>query len=151
MPHFCSDKWNFPCGTVFQVTKTAQAIPTGTVSSTTIPGTTYTAQRRGLYRVDVYYVFTTAPTSGTFTPQIVSQDDTHTVTNTMGLAGASNPTTNSFLSSSPSSTTVGNHGSASKSAYVVLKNGGTLNLAYTTTSITGSQGLFTVYMHVTAI
>lgn len=150
MPHFGSDKWNFPCGTVFQTTKTAQAIPTGTVSSTTIPGTTYTAVRRGLYRVDVYYVFTTAPTSGTFTPQIVSQDDTHTVTSTMGLAGVT-PTTNGFMSSSPGSTTAGNHVSASKAAYVVLKSGGTVNLAYTTTSIVGSQGLFTVYMHVTAV
>lgn len=148
MAHFGSNNWNNPCGTVFQANLTGQSIPSGTVSSTTISGTTYTAERRGLYRVMVNMIVTTG-TTGTFTPQIVSQDEGQTLTSTLGGAGAT-PATNTLYNTTATSSSVSNHNSLSKSAYVVLKQGGTLNLAYTTTG-TGSGGVYNVYMTVHAV
>ena len=148
MPHYGSYDWNNPCGTVFESVQTGLALPSGTNSSTTITGTTFTAPRRGLYRVLVNIVFTTG-TTGTFTPQIVSQDDTHTVTTTMGLAGTT-PSANALFSSTVPSTSAGNHLSASKAAYVLCRNGGTINLAFTTTTA-GSGGIYNVYMSVHAV
>lgn len=147
MAHFGSTEWNNPCGMVMETTLTGLSLPSGTNASTTIANTTYTAPRRGLYRVNANIIFTTG-TTGTFTPQIVSTDDKNTITSS--LSPGATPSTNALFNSFNGSSTVANYNLLSKVAFVQCKAGGTINLAFTTTTA-GSGGVYNVYYQVIAV
>ena len=62
MAHFASVNWNNPVGNVASLTKASVTAATGTSSTEGTDKLTYTAERAGLYRINVYAQVVTAGT-----------------------------------------------------------------------------------------